>query len=147
VPSSIIPILVCRGTSAAISVDIEPVHRGPEPVFLRHLFLEGFDLWFLEFEDHPAFLAHQMVVMGHEVTLIPLQPVPEIKFFYVFKPGKKFHRSVNRRISHGTVPLSNGVGEFFHGNVRSCPEKGFHHLCPAFASLPADCRNFCVDSL
>jgi len=88
-----------------------------------------------------------MVVMSHEVTLIPLQPVPEIELLCVVKPGKKFHRSVNRRMSHGTVPLADGPGEFFHGHMRTRPEKGFHHLCPAFASLPADCRNFLVDSL
>ncbi len=116
-------------------------------MFLRHLLLEGFDPWFLEFEDRPALLAHEMVVMGPEVTLVPFQPVPEIELFYVIKPGKKFHRSVNRRISHGTVPLADGVGKFFHGHVRPRLEKGFHHLFPAFASLPADCRNFRVDSL
>jgi hypothetical protein len=116
-------------------------------VFPCHLFLKSFYPGFLELGDHPAFLAHQVVVMRHEVVLIPLQPIPEIKLFCVAKPCQKFYGAVNRRISDGTVPPADGMGKFLDRHVGSRSEKYFDHLCTAFAPLSADRGDLGLDPL
>jgi hypothetical protein len=123
------------------------VHRGQETVFFRHLFLKGFDPRFLELGDHSAFLAYQVVMVRHEIALVPLEPVPEIELFRIAESCEKFHRAVDGRGSDGTVPLPDGMGELFHGHMRSRPEEDLDHPCPAFASFPSDRRDFGVYAL
>ena len=116
-------------------------------MFFRHLFLKGFDPRFLELGDHAAFLAYQVVMVRHEIALVPLEPVPEIELFRIAESCEKFHRAVDRRVSDGTVLLPDGMGELFPGHMRSRPEEDLDYPCPALASFPSDRRDLGVYAL
>jgi hypothetical protein len=123
------------------------VHCREKFVLFGHLLLKGFDPGFIEFENRPAFLAHQVIVVRLEVAFVPLEPVPEIKFLRVVKLCQKFHCAVDGSRTDGTIPLPDGMGEFLYSYMRSRSEEDLDYLRPASASFSADGNNFPVDPL